>query len=72
MRPVRTTGARDSFNAGLAVALASGATLDVAVQFAVVTQALAGTKEGVIAALPRRDEVLAFYRNSNLLLPMRL
>ncbi len=57
-----TTGAGDSFNAGLAMALACGAKLEDAVRFAVVTGGLAVTREGVIPSLPRRDEVLQFYR----------
>jgi ribokinase len=57
-----TTGAGDSFNAGLALALASGSRLEAAVQFAVVTGGLAVTREGVIPSLPRHDEVLQFYR----------
>jgi ribokinase len=57
-----TTGAGDSFNAGLALALAHGAKLEDAVRFAVVTGGLAVTHEGVIPSLPRRDEVLQFYR----------
>ena len=59
---VDTTGAGDAFNAGLATALARGASLEAAVQFAVVTGGLAVTKEGVIPSLPRRDEVLNFYQ----------
>lgn len=56
-----TTGAGDSFNAGLAMALAWGAKLEEAVRFAVVTGGLAVTREGVIPSLPRRDEVVQFY-----------
>jgi ribokinase len=63
---VDTTGAGDAFNAGLAVALASGASLADAVQFAVITGGLAVTKEGVIPSLPRRDDVLQFYRQRGL------
>ena len=59
---VDTTGAGDAFSAGLAMALACGASLDNAVQFAVITGGLAVTREGVIPSLPRRDEVLTFYR----------
>ncbi len=66
---VDTTGAGDAFNAGLAVALACGTTLDVAVQFAVVTGGLAVTREGVIPSLPRREDVLLFYRQCNLTPP---
>jgi ribokinase len=58
---VDTTGAGDAFNAGLATALAHGAGLDAAVQFAVVTGGLAVTREGVIPSLPRRSEVAQFY-----------
>ena len=57
-----TTGAGDSFNAGLALALACGSRLEAAVQFAVVTGGLAVTREGVIPSLPTHNEVLQFYR----------
>ncbi len=67
-----TTGAGDAFNAGLAVALACGETLEDAVCFAVVTGGLAVTKEGVIPSLPHRDEVIAFYRQSGAMPPQWL
>jgi len=57
-----TTGAGDSFNAGLAVALSCGANLEDAVRFAVVTGGLAVTREGVVPSLPTHSEVLQFYR----------
>ncbi|HXX27006.1 MAG TPA: ribokinase [Terriglobales bacterium] len=57
-----TTGAGDSFNAGLAVALSCGEQLDDAVRFGVVTGGLAVTQEGVVPSLPTRNEVLQFYR----------
>jgi ribokinase len=66
---VDTTGAGDAFNAGLAVALACGTSLDVAVQFAVVTGGLAVTREGVIPSLPSREDVFQFYRQSELTPP---
>ncbi len=59
---VDTTGAGDAFSAGLAIALAHGASLHQAVRFAVVIGGMAVTKEGVIPSLPRRSEVLQFYR----------
>jgi ribokinase len=62
MSAVDTTGAGDAFNAGLAVAMACGNSLEAAVRFAVVTGGLAVTKEGVIPSLPRREHVLQFYR----------
>ena len=55
--PVDTTGAGDAFNAGLAVALASGEDLESAVGFAVVTGGLAVMREGVIPSLPKLDEI---------------
>ena len=60
-----TTGAGDSFNAGLAVALSCGENLDDAVRFAVVTGGLAVTREGVVPSLPTRNEVLQFYRQQD-------
>jgi len=65
MVAVDTTGAGDAFNAGLGMALASGASLEAAVQFAVVAGGLAVTKEGVIPSLPNRNEVLQAYRRRN-------
>jgi ribokinase len=64
-----TTGAGDAFNAGLATALAYGADLDAAVQFAVVTGGLAVTREGVIPSLPDRREVVQFYQRRGLTPP---
>lgn len=64
-----TTGAGDSFNAGLALALACGASLEEAVRFAVVTGGLAVTRGGVIPSLPRRDEIVQFYQQQNQTLP---
>ena len=66
MSAVDTTGAGDAFNAGLAMALACGASLEEAVQFAAVTGGLAVTKEGVIPSLPSRTEVLHLYRQRSL------
>lgn len=62
VQAVDTTGAGDAFNAGLAIALAHGATMEAAVQFGAVVGGMAVTKEGVIPSLPRRDEVLEFCR----------
>jgi len=69
MSAVDTTGAGDAFNAGLATALASGASLEAAVQFAVVTGGLAVTKEGVIPSLPSCDEVRDFYQKNGVTPP---
>ncbi len=66
MHAVDTTGAGDAFNAGLATALATGESLESAVEFAVVTGGLAVTREGVIPSLPRREEVVQFYQQRSL------
>ena len=69
MSAVDTTGAGDAFNAGLATALASGASLESGVRFAVITGGLAVTREGVIPSLPQREEVLAYHRQNELTVP---
>lgn len=69
VKPVDTTGAGDSFNAGLAVALANGDKIEDAVRFAIITGAMAVTKEGVIPSLPRRAEVLSFCKVQGLKAP---
>ena len=66
---VDTTGAGDAFNAGLAVALASGANIEDAVRFGVVTGGLAVTKDGVIPSLSRITQVVEFYKKSSLTTP---
>jgi ribokinase len=58
---VDTTGAGDAFNAGLAVAIATGWELVEAVKFANCAGALACNKFGVIPALGKRDMVEEFY-----------
>ena len=69
VRAVDTTGAGDAFNAGLATALAWGATLEQAVQLAIVTGGLAVTREGVIPSLPDGNEVAESYRGRGLAPP---
>jgi ribokinase len=59
---VDTTGAGDAFNAGLAVALAEGRTLEHAVKFANCAGGLACTALGVIPGLPSRAAVDDLYR----------
>jgi ribokinase len=54
---VDTVGAGDAFNAGLAMALAEGATLAQAARFASATAALATTRHGAALAMPMRNEV---------------
>ena len=55
-----STGAGDAFNAGLAVALAHGESIEDAAQFGIVTGAMSVTKDGVIPSLPRVQELIEF------------
>jgi ribokinase len=54
---VDTTAAGDAFNGALAVALAEGRALLPALRFANTAAAIACTRRGAQASLPRRDEV---------------
>ncbi|WP_069816436.1 ribokinase [Streptomyces sp. TP-A0874] len=57
---VDTTGAGDSFNAALAVALAEGRDLEQAAEFAAAAGAHTVTIAGVVPALPTRDQLNAW------------
>ena len=57
---VDTTAAGDSFNAGLAVALAQGMEMTEAVRFANAVGALSTTRPGAQGAMPTMDAVRAF------------
>lgn len=59
---VDVTGAGDSFNAALAVALARGLSLPEALVEATAAGALAVTRDGVVPALPTRAQLQAFLR----------
>jgi ribokinase len=54
---VDTTGAGDSFNGGIAVALSEGRTLEEAIGFACAVAGLKVTRAGAGAAMPHRAEV---------------
>lgn len=56
---VDTTAAGDTFNAGLAVALAEGRSMEEALRFANASAAISVTRLGAQASVPGRDEVLA-------------
>ena len=58
---VDTTAAGDTFNAGLAVALAEGKPLTDAIRFANKAAALSVTRAGAQASAPTRSEVDAFH-----------
>jgi ribokinase len=66
---VDTTGAGDAFNAGLATALALGASSDEAVRLAVVCGGFAVTKPGVIPSLPNPDDILRAYHEQGWVVP---
>lgn len=57
---VDTTGAGDCYNAGLALSIAAGRSLEEAVDYASVVSALAVTKFGAQAGMPTEDEALRF------------
>jgi len=59
VRAVDTTAAGDAFTGALAAALAEGRELTEALKIASAAGALAVTKEGAQASLPRREEVIA-------------
>ncbi|MEJ2340104.1 MAG: ribokinase [Gemmatimonadales bacterium] len=60
---VDTTAAGDAFNGALAVALAEGARLEAAADFANRAAALSTTREGAQPSLPTRPQVDAFARD---------
>lgn len=62
---VDTVGGGDAFNAGLAVALSEGETLDAAVQFANTVAAIAVTRKGAAASMPTRKEVEKFSQQNH-------
>lgn len=57
---IDTVGGGDAFNAGLAVAIAEGKSLETAVKFANAVAGLAVTKRGAAASMPTRAEVEGF------------
>ena len=57
---IDTTAAGDVFNAGLAVGLSEGMSLEQACRFAVQASAISVTRLGAQPAAPSRDEVLQF------------
>ena len=57
VKPVDTTGAGDTFNGVLAVLLAEGKDLETATRYAVVASGLSVTKNGVLNAIPTKEEI---------------
>lgn len=66
VQAVDVTGAGDSFNAALAVGLGKGMELDDAVRLAVCAGAFTAMRLGVIAGLPKSDQLEGFRRGSRL------
>lgn len=64
VRAIDTVGAGDAFTAGLAVALAQGASRTDAARYASAVAALATTKPGAQPSLPTEEEVRAFLKNA--------
>ncbi|MNJ57353.1 putative sugar kinase YdjH [compost metagenome] len=60
---VDTTGAGDSFNGGLAVAISQGHTLSDACQYGNAVAALSTTKLGAQTGMPTGQEVAQFIKN---------
>ncbi len=63
-RAVDTTAAGDTFNAGLAVALAQGKDVADAIMFANAAASLSITREGAQTSIPARDEVERLLKSS--------
>jgi ribokinase len=61
---VDTTGAGDSFNAGLAYSLALGSSLEQSVSFSAKVSALAVTRFGAQAGMPSIEEVVQFAKRT--------
>lgn len=64
VRAVDTTAAGDSFNAGLAVSLAAGKTLEESIVFANIVAAISTTKFGAQSAMPTLEECNEFLNNN--------
>lgn len=62
---VDTTGAGDSFNAGFAVALGQGLSVEASCQYGNAVAALSTTKLGAQTGMPTDAEVQEFLRNKN-------
>lgn len=62
---VDTTGAGDTFNAALAVALTRGAGIDEAGDFACTAASISVSRRGAQSSMPTADEVMALVRAEN-------
>ncbi|MGJ9382621.1 ribokinase [Salipaludibacillus sp. CF4.18] len=64
VNPVDTTGAGDTFNGALAVAVAEGRSIEEAVRFANAAAALSVQSFGAQGGMPNREQVIAFIEGS--------
>lgn len=64
VKAVETTGAGDTFNGALAVAIAEGHDPAYALQFANCAAAISVTRLGAAASAPRREEILALMQKT--------
>jgi ribokinase len=62
---IDTTGAGDAFNAGLAVALSEGMSLNEAARFGCVVAGISVTRHGTAPSMPRRDELERYKQTSS-------
>ncbi|UCZ53889.1 ribokinase [Bacillus shivajii] len=60
VKPIDTTGAGDTFNGSLAVAVANGSTLEEAIQFANAAAALSIQSFGAQGGMPTTDQLKSF------------
>lgn len=63
VKPIDTTGAGDTFNGVLAVALAEGKERAVAIDEAQTASAISVTKSGVMDSIPTREQIEKFNKN---------
>ena len=66
VKPVDTTAAGDTFNAGLAVGLAEDLELDQAIRLANAAAAISITRKGAQTSLPSREEAERLVKNNTL------
>lgn len=66
VKVVDTTGAGDTFNAGLVCQLSKGKSIENAITFANACSALEVTKKGVVETIPTYDEVINFMKGHNI------
>lgn len=64
LTPVDTTGAGDTFNGALALALAEGKSLTDASRLAIIASGISVTKKGVLSAIPYKKDIEKFQKEN--------